>query len=328
MHAPRLLVLAVAFAAPAGAAAAQVSLAAAGSILSTTNNPFTVTQSLPPGSPLTNGTSVASGLSSVSISLATSPSPTVLARFTVTESSNANITVSYPASSSTSCAVVMSVATLQPMWAQLRFTWNFSVSVLGTPPWSTVLAFSVDYGNDGIVEFTGNASAPSPQYTGQVVLLGPTPTLIGVNSATGTLPNIFSPYSTSTVSSQWMLEVLPVAARCLPASYGTPCGSTLSLTDTGGGILQIAPTLASSAPGDPVALVFGLQQQITPLPFGSSCVLSVLPAVALISILGTGPVSWTLDAHAPIGSFAFYLQVLHLDAGNLYASNPLAVSCQ
>jgi hypothetical protein len=101
-----------------------------------------------------------------------------------------------------------------------------------------------------------------------------------------------------------------------------------AVTDTGGGLLQIAPALASSAPGDPVALVLGLQPQSAPLPFGSSCVLSVVPTASLISIVGTGPVSWTLDAHGPIGPFAFDLQVLHLDAGRLFASNALAVSCQ
>jgi hypothetical protein len=266
----------------------------------------------------------------VSINLATSPTPTVLAWFAVRESSNAFMGSYYPTnnygSSSTSCAVVMSVTAPQPMWALLRATWAFSPPVPLFSP--TQLTFTLDYSNDGVLEFSGNGSASSPQQISRLVLLGPTPTLIGATSSTGCAPNILGLNSTSICSSQWMLEVLPVPARCTAASYGTACGSTLSLTDTGGGMLQIAPALVNSAPGDLIALVFGLQPQNAPLPFGSSCVLSVVPAVALLSTVGTGPVSWTLDAHPPIGPFAFDLQVLHLDAGNLFASNALAVSCQ
>jgi hypothetical protein len=37
---------------------------------------------------------------------------------------------------------------------------------------------------------------------------------------------------------------------------------------------------------------------------------------------------WNCDAHGPIGPFVFDAQVLHLDAGQVFASDALQVNCQ
>jgi hypothetical protein len=102
------------------------------------------------------------------------------------------------------------------------------------------------------------------------------------------------------------------------------------MTDLGLGLLQFRPALNTPAPGDPVLLVLGLQglSPGTPLPSGSSCLLLVAPVANHLALVGPAPISWTLDGRGLIGPFAFHAQVLHLSAGQLFASEALRVGCQ
>jgi hypothetical protein len=287
----------------------------------------TTTQSLPPGSPLPNGTTISTQtMSSATIGLALNVSATVRARYSIAESSFAFHFWTTPpydnGSSSTACGTVLAVSASQPMSALLRVTWTHSVD----GPLNGSTSAAIDIGNDGVREWQANDSSPSPMQTTFVLALGPTPTLIGTQS--GTAAYATYPFIGTTSSSQLVLDIEARPPRCTASSYATPCGLSLSMTDAGGGILTFAPTLGNPAPGNPIALALGLQPQATPLPFGSNCMLVVVPLATALSLTGPSPPSWTLDGSAPIGPYTFDVQVLHLDAGQLLGSNGLQVSCQ
>jgi hypothetical protein len=296
----------------------SVTATATGSISATATTP-NATQSLPPGSPLPNGATVSAlNLASVLIGIASNPTPSILARYSIAEVS----TAIYPSGSSTTAATVLALTSAAPVQALLRVTWthNYGSADVGT------MSAAIDIGNDGSIEWQEPGSEPSPLDVTFAVTLGPTPTLIRTVSSTASsslLLYIQSCYS------QLEITVEP-QPRCIASWLSATCGAALGLRDAGSGLMTLTPAIAHNPLNDPVLLVLGTQLQTTTLPFSSPCPLAIAPSADVLAFVGPAPLpSWLLDGTRLIGPFAFYAQVLSLHGGSLLlVSNPLSVSCQ
>jgi len=322
----------------ASAAAQTVTATATGSIScsATTLAGGATTQSLPPGSPLPNGTSISTqSLSSVSIGVLLNPAPGTAARYSISESSTA-FANTYPpfssGSSNTSCQTVLALTANPPAVLRLLCTWTHSA---GGPFSGTYGSVAVDIGNDGTADWGPSpyAGLPGPNagLTAQAtffVLAGATPTLIGTNSQTGAF-NIGGGLSSGgTWSSQLVIDVSPSPPpRCSATAYSTECGATLTMMDLGAGSMQFTGAI-NFYTGDPALLVLGLQPQTAPLPFSANCSLLVVPFATLYSANGS---PWLLGPPPPLpGNWTFDVQSLHFHApGSLvFASGGLQIICQ
>jgi hypothetical protein len=288
----------------------------------------TMTQSLPPGSPLPNGTAIATSLSSVFIGLLLNPAPGTAARYSISESSSVYVT-SYPPfhndSGATSCQTVLALTANPPTLLRVLCSWTHSPTALFLPPGTGSVI--VDIGNDGTLDWQPDVRSGLTTQATFFVFAGATPALIGTRS--NTYANYFPLGAIATWSSQLVIDVSPSPPpRCTATSYSTACGAALSMMDLGAGSMQFTGEVLYAGTRSAAMLVLGLQQQTSPLPFSANCFLLVVPFATSYSANGS---PWLLGPPPPLpGTWTFDVQTVHLGLAlsQLVASNPLQVTCQ
>jgi hypothetical protein len=202
--------------------------------------------------------------------------------------------------------VLLHVSATSPVLANIDFVHALTLSAGALGP-----AFSIDYGDDGIVEVS-EAGVAVPGFG--AVQLGPTPLPIRLRAAVTQVGVGFIDLALGVAITPATAQVNPITTGCAPASlfaYPVFAGSGVEFT--------------VAAPG-PVVLVLGLGLQPQPLPLAISASCVLLPSPDLLVPMVAPPLPYfTLPLPAAVRPVTLFAQGVVLFASGLGTTNSYSI---